>query len=167
MQKLESTNSPHPPFGANFNRSIEMPSIKKSVMFSEATQDYIAARTREDGAIAWSQALNESFKALKWLSQQALPELSQNEWQTILNAHEGCIVSFNPPYRVAINIIDDALARIETDELGPGYTPLVKKVHGLSQIEQYAVMDFVQKFWSRDWSDFSDWDEIVRAIKAE
>lgn len=141
-----------------------MPSIKKSVMFSELTQDYIAARTRSDDNIAWSEALNEGFKALKWLSQQALPELSAEEWQIILNAYAGSIVSFNPPYRVASDLMDDVGA-ISIEELEPEYAALVKKVHSMDQMGQYAIMDFVQKFWAKDWSDKPDFAAIAAEIK--
>jgi|SRR5690625_2359700 len=141
-----------------------MASIKKSVMFSDGTQAYIAARTKGGlDEISWSKALNEGFKALKWLADQALPDLSADEWQVILNAYAGSIVSFDPPYRVASDLMDDVGA-ISIEELEPSYAALVKKIHGMSQLEQYAIMDFVQKFWSRDWNGMS-WDEIVRTIK--
>lgn len=140
-----------------------MASIKKSVMFSDGTQKYIAARTRAEDEIAWSQSLNEGFKALKWLTDQALPELAAAEWQVILNAYAGSIISFDPPYRVASDLMDDVGA-ISIEDLEPSYAALVKKIHGMSQLEQYAIMDFVQKFWSRDWNGMS-WDEIVRTIK--
>lgn len=52
-----------------------MPSIKKSVMISDATFSYIDARTKHESEITWSQAINEGFKALKWLTDEALPDL--------------------------------------------------------------------------------------------
>lgn len=141
-----------------------MPSIKKSVMFSEQTQAYIDARTRSDDQIAWSQALNEGFKALQWLTAESLPELTEGEWETILNVFSGSIIEFTPPFRIASDMMDDKGA-IALEELDPEYAALVKKMHALSQVEQFAVLDFVQKFWAKDWKDCSDFAEIAAAIK--
>lgn len=146
-----------------------MASVKKSVMFSDQTVAYIKARTREENEISWSQALNEGFKALAWVTKQSLPELSAKEWGMLLNVYAGCIVEFTPPFRIASDMMDDrGEISIETlDKVDPGYAALVRKMHGLSQIEQFAVLDFVQKFWSRSWNDCKDWGEIYRKISVE
>lgn len=142
-----------------------MPSLKKSAMISEETQGYAAARTKTPiEEVTWSAPVNEAFKALKWLSNEALPDLSPSEWEVILNAYAGSIVSFNPPFRVASDLMDDAGA-ISLEELKPDHAAIVKRVHGMSQIEQFAIMDFVQKFWARDWSDCEDFREIIDRIK--
>lgn len=141
-----------------------MASLKKSVMFSELTQAYITARTRSDSNIAWSQALNEGFKALQWLTTESLPELTEGEWETILNVYSGSIIELIPPFRIASDMMDDKGA-IALEELEPEYADLVKKMHALSQVEQFAVLDFVQKFWAKDWKDCSDFAAIVDAIK--
>lgn len=143
-----------------------MPSIKKSVMFSEGTLDYINARVRHESDIGWSEVLNEGFKALKWLSSQALPDLTPDEWQYILNAYSGCMMSFNPPYRIASDLMDDAGA-VSIEELTPEYAALVKKIHGMTQVQQYAIQDFIIKFWAGGdkWNDAKDFNEIIERIK--
>lgn len=141
-----------------------MPSLKKSVMFSESTVNYIEARTKEDDEISWSKALNEGFKALQWLTKEALPDFDAQEWQAILNVYAGSFIEFNPPFRIASDMMDDAGA-IALEELSPEYAALVKKVHGMSQLQQFAILDFVQKFWSKSWD--GDMSEIIKQIKEQ
>ena len=143
-----------------------MPSIKKSVMLSEGTLDYINARVRHESEIGWSEVLNEGFKALKWLSAQALPDLTPDEWQYLLNAYSGCMMSFSPPYRIASDLMDDAGA-VSIEELTPEYAALVKKIHGMTQVQQYAIQDFIIKFWAGGdkWNDAKDFGEVIERIK--
>ena len=142
-----------------------MPSIKKSVMFSEQSLGYIKARVRHESDIGWSEALNEGFRALKWLTSQALPDLNTSEWEQLINAYSGCMMGFSPPFRIASDLMDDVGA-VSIVELTPDYAALVKKIHGMSQVEQYAIQDFIIKFWAGDWSDCKDFEEIkARIIK--
>lgn len=142
-----------------------MASLKKSVMFSEQTQSYINARTRYENEIAWSQALNEGFKALSWLTRQALPELTHSEWEVILNVYAGSIIEFHPPFRIASDIMDN-FGAIELGQLDTETAGVVKKVYGMSQLEQFAIMEFVQVFWANNWNKEPDFDAIVTKIKA-
>lgn len=141
-----------------------MASLKKSVMFSELTQNYIRNRTRDENEIAWSQALNEGFKALSWLTRQSIPELSHREWEIILNVYAGSIIEFHAPFRIASDIMDN-FGALELTELEPDVAGMVKKVYGMSQIEQFAIMDFVQIFWSNNWNAEPDFDTIITKIK--
>lgn len=141
-----------------------MPSIKKSVMLSEQAQRYIDTRGYTKGGgedYAWSEAVNETFKAAQWVAESSLPELSQAEWQHILNAHSGVIIDYTPPYRLASDLMDNVGA-VSLEELDPDYAALVRKLHSMSQAAQFAVLDFTRKFWARAWS--GDWDSIYAAI---
>lgn len=142
-----------------------MPSIKKSVMFSEQTQDYINARTKAEDDISWSVELNESFKSLQWLSSQLLPELTPSEWEVLLNVYSGSIVEFQIPYRISSDIMDHYNV-LEVTELDKGIGDCVRKVHALSQPEQYATLDFIKKYWANDWSDADNFDDVITQIKA-
>ena len=142
-----------------------MPSLKKSVMFAEPTVNYIQARTKSDDDISWSQELNETFKALKWLSDECLPDLTETQWQHILNVYASSHIEFHPPYRIASDIMDST-GEIDLDELQPDLAETVKIVHKCSQAEQFAIMDFVKKFWSHNWSGEKDFEAIVDKIKA-
>lgn len=142
-----------------------MPSIKKSLMISEDTFNYIDARTKHEADITWSQAVNEGFRALKWLTDEALPELDVLQWHHILNVYSGTLLEFRPPFRIASDIMDDAGA-ISVDEVSPMVADLVRRTHNMSQLEQFAVLDFVQKFWAGEWSECVDFGEIFEKIKA-
>jgi predicted small metal-binding protein len=143
-----------------------MPSIKKSVMLNEGTLNYIKARVRDESDIGWSEVLNEGFRALKWLSNQALPDLTPEEWQYILNAYSACMMSFNPPYRIASDLMYSAGA-VSIEELTPEYADLVKKIHAMSELEQYAIQDFAIKFLAGGdkWNGCKDFAEVIEKIK--
>ena len=142
-----------------------MPSIKKSVMFSERTLDYIRNRVRSEDEIAWSQALNEGFKALSWLTKEALPDLNRSEWEVILNVYAGCIIEFHQPFRIASDIMDN-FGALELAQLDPQVAAVATKIHGMSQMEQFAILDFVKIFWCNDWSQEPDFASIILKIKA-
>ena len=140
-----------------------MSSIKKSVMLSSETTAYILARNKDENEISWSESLNEGFKILKFISQQALPELSQEEWTIILNTYAGSTVdNVRFPLRIASDIMDD-LGVIDPSLLKKEIKATVEKVYEFNQIEQFAIMDFVRKFWAKNWD--CDWEEIVEKIK--
>lgn len=141
-----------------------MASIKKSVMFSDATVSFIRARNKAEDEIMWSQALNENFKALSWLIRASLPELLVEDWEKILNVYAGSIIEFQPPFRIASDIMDYHGA-LELQQLEQDWAMLAITLHGMSQAQQYAIMEFVRVFWSHDWSDTEDFKEIIRQIK--
>lgn len=141
-----------------------MASMKKSVMFSDNTVSYIQSRTRYESEIAWSQALNEGFKALSWITRQALPELTTGEWTIILNVYAGTWIEFHPPFRIASDIMDN-FGEVDIAQLDDDIADLVKKVYAMSQIEQFAIMSFVQIFWANNWNSEPDFDAIAAKIK--
>lgn len=141
-----------------------MASMKKSVMFSDKTVNYIQSRTRYESEIAWSQALNEGFKALSWITRQALPELTTGEWTIILNVYAGTWIEFHPPFRIASDIMDN-FGEVDITQLDDDIADLVKKVYAMSQIEQFAIMSFVQIFWANNWNSEPDFDAIAAKIK--
>lgn len=142
-----------------------MSSIKKSVMISGLSVAYMQARTRYGEDISWSQNINEGFRALSWITRQSLPVLTPAEWEILLNVYAGSWLEFQPPFRIASDIMDNWGA-LELSQLDPAVAELAKKMHGLSQVEQYSVMEFVRVFWSHDWTKEPDFDAIVTKIKA-
>lgn len=138
-------------------------SLKKSVMFSDQAVTYITARTRDQNDIAWSQSVNRTFEAVEWLSRYLLPELNQQEWELILNTYAGCITDFHRPLRIASDMMDN-FGEVDINDLSPEIAGVVRKCHALSQPQQFAVMDFINVFWSRDWSSFKNWDDIYNHI---
>lgn len=141
-----------------------MSSIKKSVMFSTQTVNYIRNRCCAENEIAWSQALNEGFKTLSWLTRQALPDLTAAEWEVILKVYTGSIVKLHPPFRIASDIMDN-FGALELSQLDPQVAAVATKIHGMNQMEQFAILDFVQIFWANDWIHEPDFDSIACKIK--
>lgn len=139
-------------------------SIKKSVMITDQAEKIMLANTRDDGPIAWSQQVNRALIVNDWLFRQCLPELSAEEWQTVLNAYAGTTGSLEvPPYRVASDLMDDLGLIDVADHPMP---ELVKRLHAMDQAQQFAVLQFVERFWARDWNNAGSFGEIVEQIKA-
>ena len=138
-----------------------MPAIKKSVMLSSDTYDYILARAKNVNDISWSESINAGFKILKFIAKQALPELSHTEWMLILNTYAGT-GNMRFPLRIASDILDN-YGVIDVSELKDEVQATIMKIHHFNQIEQFAMMDFVEKFWAKSWE--CDWAEIVETIK--
>ena len=140
-------------------------SLKKSIMLSDETLAAIESR-KVKGAddVLWSQSVNSCFEKTEWVIKHALPELTGDEWQMLFNVYAGCWLNdFMPPYRIASDMMDDAGA-ISLDELNDDYAALVKKVHGFSQVEQFAITEVIQKFWCGEWNDYKTLTDIVNAI---
>ena len=132
---------------------------KKSLMLADATVRYMQNRTRDGEDILWSQLVNEGFKQLSWLTQQALPVLTPAEWEILLNVYAGSWLEFQPPFRIASDIMDN-FGALELSELEPAVAELAKKMHALSQVEQYSIMEFVRIFWTHDWNSEPDFETI-------
>lgn len=97
------------------------------------------------------------------MSIQSLPKLTMDEWQMILSTYDGSWAEPHQPLSIATDIMDDKGA-ISLTDLTPEYATLVQKIHTLSQAEQLAIMDFVQKYWANDWSEYQNWDEIYQKV---
>jgi len=134
--------------------------IKKSVFLSDQTEAIIRKMSRDDPE--WSRIINQTLSAADWVFRQSLPEFTPAEWQVILNTYAGTCDSLQvQPYRVASDLMDD-LGLLDVND-HPN-ADLVKRIHGMTQAEQFAILTFVQIFWSNDWSDAKDFSEIIRRI---
>lgn len=143
-------------------------STKKSVFLSDVTVDWIESTTKKDHPASdgpkWSEAINATFEQFRFLLRTSLPELSADEWQTILNVYAGCYFpAHGVPARIASDMMDNVGA-VDINELSEDYAALVRKAHAMSQVEQLAVLYFVQMFLSQSW--MGSWGEIVSQIKA-
>ena len=145
-------------------------SIKKSVMISDQTLNFIEERTNCE--IGWSKAVNGAFSSLQLLINLNMPNLSDKDWRIVLDVHCGNINLFDSvsyPFRLASDVMDH-YGVIDLNDLAPEIQVTVKKLHGLTQAEQYAVYDVVGRFWAENWSeidgDFSDILESLTKISA-
>lgn len=141
-------------------------SIKKSLYLSDLTENWITATSGGDEDPAWSASVNATFEQFRYLLGQALPNLSRKEWTALLNIYAGWRAPcYSLPIRIASDIMDDA-GTVDISRLPDDTRALVHKMHGLSQLEQLAVLYFVQIFWSTDRCGQA-WDEIVADICAQ
>lgn len=142
-------------------------SKKVGVYLTERSQEVITGLARDEGGPSTSGVINAVLERYRWVCKSTLPDLTTLEWETLLNVYTGCeMSSYSPPYRVASDMMDD---RGEVDlavlaETDPDYAELVRKVHAMTQAEQLAIIDFCQRFWSRDWSSYPDFDAIKREL---
>ena len=134
-------------------------------MLADATVRYMQDRTRDGEDILWSQMVNEGFKQLSWITQQSLPVLTPAEWEILLNVYAGSWLEFFPPFRIASDIMDNWGA-LELSQLDPAVADLAKKMHAMSQVEQYSIMEFVRIFWLHDWNQEPDFETIQTKISA-
>lgn len=142
---------------------------KKSVFLSTRTVEWIEGTTKKanfDEAPKWSESINATFEQFRFLLKNALPEFSTAEWEIILNVYAGCYFpAHGVPARIASDMMDN-LGEVDLEKLTefhPEYASLVRKTHAMTQVEQLAVLYFVQIFWSNNWT--SEWDEVVKTIK--
>lgn len=119
--------------------------MKKTVIASKFTAAY--AQARFSGDPAWSQLLNGSTEALAAIAADALPELSEFEWGVILTVFSGGQGDFVYPLNLAPRILSyfDAL---ELSQLSENKQHLVRKVHSMSQAQQFALLDMCRKIYA-------------------
>ena len=143
---------------------------KKSVFLSDYTVNWIESTTSKklngtdiDGP-KWSESINATFEQFRFLLRTSLPELTMAEWQTILNVYAGCYFpAHGVPARIASDMMDN-IGAVDLNQVEQNYADLVRKVHAFNQVEQLAILYFVQIFWSNDWK-MKEWQEIVDGIK--
>lgn len=143
-------------------------SKKASVYLTASTMTVLSKRQRDAGeTVNLSGGLNEVVSRYAWLVKASLPDLGAEEWQTILNVYSGSVLDeFVAPARIASDMMDNVGA-ISLETLDQEYRALVEKAHGWSQAEQVAVLDFVQQFWSKDWSEYPNFSAIAAEIRGE
>jgi len=140
-------------------------SIKKSIILSDLTLRSINSRKSKNAdEILWSQAVNNSFQKNEWLIKELLPQMAGDEWKIILNVYTGCwLEDFQGSYRISSDIMDD-VGVINIDELSKEYRDMVKKMHKLTQAEQWAITEVVHKFWCGNFNEFENINDIIKHI---
>lgn len=92
-----------------------------------------------------------------------MPELTTPEWVRILDAHRGVITDDLRPYRLASDLMDD-YGTIDLADLQPEQAALVRKLHDMTQAQQWAILDVVKRFWAGRWENYSGHDEIIAEL---
>lgn len=131
--------------------------MKKSVFLSESTVDFlsIVAKNNADlDVIQWSGGINGSIYALKTIISESIPDLTDDQWNMLLNVYNG---SFEPAFSpVALNVAGcmmDNVGEISIENLrkkDAEYADLVEKVHNMTAAEQYSILFICQSFWANN-----------------
>jgi hypothetical protein len=143
-----------------------MASIKPSVSLSDWSQAVLSRYgTRTETGPGLSPVINSVLERYDWLMRQSLPELSNQQWQTLLNVYSGSeMTSYNPPYRVASDILD-CFGVLELSELDQPVADLARMCHGMTQAQQCAILDACQRFWSAGSNAMQEGETLTDAIK--
>ena len=142
-----------------------MPSIKPSVSISEYSQQILAPYTQTDEGIALSSAIYMILNRYAWAVSQSLPQLTDQQWELLLNVYAGSeISSYPPPYRVASDIMDHC-GVLDLSGLDAATAETVRQIHGMSQAQQLAILDTVQRFWAAGSDALQEGESLQDAIK--
>lgn len=116
---------------------------KKSVHISQAAEIYISDRTLQGENRNYSAHINNAFEQLAHLAQAEKPELSKSEWVELYNVYAGSdLTRLAMPFDLA----DDLRAHYGT--LPQDLTALYDKLAGMTQAQQFAVLDAVRVYWT-------------------
>lgn len=127
---------------------------KKNVVISDENMEII--KTQFHGE--FSHAVNAQFERvtkqnalIRRLAQQLLPDLSEYQWELVLNAVNGTFLDDRHDrgrYRIASDICDDLGVDL-LDDCEDTFKQAVSEINALPQLQQFAVMEFSAWFWQR------------------
>lgn len=116
---------------------------KKSIHLSGAAEQYIADRTAQAEKPNLSAHINNAFEQLAHLTRAEKPELSKSEWVELYNVYAGSdLTRLVMPFDLA----DDLRTHYGT--LPQDLTALYNKLAGMTQAQQFAVLDAVRVYWA-------------------
>lgn len=157
-----------------------MASQKRSVNLTDETVRFIERYSRDIGEedMKWSAAINyaisqlvgnhdsnimnaQKAKELDAMMRMSLPDLTEADWQEILNVHNGVYIDLTPPHRLASDMLD-CYGAISIEELTPAQADLAKRLHAMPQVQQAAILWTCRQFWSQP-RDFGTLMEMVQA----
>lgn len=116
---------------------------KKSIHLSGAAEQYIADRTAQAEKPNLSAHINNAFEQLAHLARVEKPELSKSEWIELYNIYAGSdLTRLVMPFDLA----DDL--RTHYGALAQDLTALYNKLAGMTQAQQFAVLDAVRVYWA-------------------
>lgn len=129
--------------------------MKKSVFLSETTVEFLSLVAKNNAdldVIQWSGGINGSILALKNIIRESMPDLTEQEWNMLLNVYNGSFEpAFSPGALYISGCMMDDRGEISIETLrnaDPDYAELIEKVHGMNAAEQYAILFVCQAFWA-------------------
>lgn len=115
---------------------------KTAVHLSKTALQYVTDRTQQGEQKGMSAHINNAFEQLAHLAMTEKPELSQAEWIELYNVYAGSdLTRLTLPFDLA----DDLRTHYGT--LPQDLTALYDKLSGMTQAQQFAVIDAVRLFW--------------------
>lgn len=116
---------------------------KTAVHLSKGALQYVTDRTPQGEQKGLSAHINNAFEQLAHLARAEKPELSQAEWIELYNVYAGSdLTRLTLPFDLA----DDLRTHYGT--LPQDLTALYDKLSGMTQAQQFAVIDAVRLFWA-------------------
>ena len=116
---------------------------KKSVHISQTAEIYISDRTLQGENKNYSAHVNNAFEQLAHLAKAEKPTLSKSEWDNLYNVYAGSdLTRLAMPFDLA----DDLRTHYGT--LPQYLTALYNKLAGMTQAQQFAVLDAVRVYWA-------------------
>lgn len=116
---------------------------KTAVHLSKTALQYVTDRTPQGEQKGLSAHINNAFEQLAHLTRAEKPELSQSEWVELYNVYAGSdLTRLVMPFDLA----DDLRTHYGT--LPQDLTALYNKLAGMTQAQQFAVLDAVRVYWA-------------------
>ena len=116
---------------------------KTAVNLSKNALQYITDRTQQGEQKGLSAHINNAFEQLAHLARVEKPELSKSEWIELCNIYAGSdLTRLAMPFDLA----DDVRTHYGT--LPQELTALYDKLAGMTQAQQFAVIDSVRVYWA-------------------
>ena len=137
-------------------------SAKKSIFLSTGSVEFIQLTTQKNGP-KWSEAINSTIRQIRYLIKYSIPELTVEEWETLIDVYK---TEEFPAYGLRPWIARDIMSRygiLSTELLEPKQATLVKKMDGLDDVQQLAVLYVIQIYKNSDSKAITE--DIVQKIK--
>jgi len=116
---------------------------KTAVHLSKTALQYVTDRTPQGEQKGLSAHINNAFEQLAHLTRAEKPELSKSEWVELYNVYAGSdLTRLVMPFDLA----DDLRTHYGT--LPQVLTALYNKLAGMTQAQQFAVLDAVRVYWA-------------------
>ena len=116
---------------------------KTAVHLSKGALQYVTDRTPQGEQKGLSAHINNAFEQFAHLAQVEKPELSKSEWIELYNIYAGSdLTRLVMPFDLA----DDL--RTHYGALAQDLTALYNKLAGMTQAQQFAVLDAVRVYWA-------------------
>ena len=116
---------------------------KTAVHLSKTALQYVTDRTQQGAQKGLSAHINNAFEQLAHLALAEKPELSKSEWVELYNVYAGSdLTRLAMPFDLA----DDLRTHYGT--LPQDLIAFYDKLEGMTQVQQFAVLDAVRLFWA-------------------